>query len=128
MAGEIQWRHTATGETLYATIRTRTGTMWNTAGTPNFEALTVLNWADYDIALAETPASSYFYVGTFPAIAGNMVAGWYWVDVFKRIGVAPAIDDTLLGTIVGYWDGTFLGPWVFYSETLAKLDTMIESV
>jgi hypothetical protein len=111
MASEISHRHTATGETLYATIRNTARQMWNTAGTPAFEALTVANWTDYDIALSETPASSYFYVGTFPAVSGNMVAGWYWVDVFKRAGGSSAIGDTLLASYFGYWDGTTFKWW-----------------
>lgn len=111
MASEISHRHSATGETLYATIRSTARQMWNTAGTPNFETLTVVNWTDYDIALSETPASSYFYVGTFPAISGNMVAGWYWVDVFEQAGASPAISDTLLASYFGYWDGTTFRFW-----------------
>lgn len=110
MANEIQWRDIETGITLYATIRSKTGAQWNTAGTPNFEAVTAANWADYDIALTEG-AGNYFYQGTFPAISGNMVAGWYWVDIFRKDGAFAAIDDTLKGTIVGYWDGTTFGPW-----------------
>lgn len=119
MAGEIQYRGTETGVTLYATIRSKTGTQWNTAGTPNFEAVTAANWADYDVALAET-TGNYFYVGTFPAIAGNMVAGWYWVDVFKRAGGTPAITDALQGTIIGYWDGTNLLPWAGKTQEVAN--------
>jgi len=111
MAGEVNHRHSATGETLYATIRKPVGTYWNTAGTPNFETLAVANWGDYDIALTESPASSYFYIGTFPAISGNMVAGWYWVDVFKRAGGSPAIGDTLQASYFGYWDGTTYKWW-----------------
>jgi hypothetical protein len=110
MSAEIQWRGTETGVTLYATIRSKTGTQWNTAGTPNFEAVTAANWADYDIALAES-SGNYFYVGTFPAITGNMVAGWYWVDIYKKAGGTVAITDVLQGTIVGYWNGTSLLPW-----------------
>lgn len=110
MANEIQWRHTATGSTLYATIRSKTGTQWNTAGTPNFEAVTAANWADYDIALSEG-VGNYFYTGTFPAISGNMVAGWYWVDVFEQAGENPAISDTLLASYFGYWDGTTFKWW-----------------
>jgi hypothetical protein len=121
MASEIQWVHAATGSTLYAVIRTATGTVWNTAGTPNFEARTVANWTDYDVALAETPASSYFYVGTFPPIAGNMVAGWYWVDVYLQAGASPAIGDTLLGTLVGYWDGTSVESWASDVRQLGKV-------
>ncbi len=110
MANEISWRHSGTGKTLYATIRSTAGEMWNTAGTV-FEGLTVANWADYDIALTETPASSYFYVGTFPAVAGNMVVGWYWVDIFEQAGAGPAIGDTLAGTLLLYWNGTTAKPW-----------------
>ena len=111
MAGEISHVHTATGDTLYATIRTPAGLMWNTAGTPNFEARTVANWGDYDVAMTETPASSYFYVGTFPAIAGNMVAGWYAVEVFKRAGGAPAISDVIQARFFGHWNGTTFKWW-----------------
>ncbi len=111
MANEVSHRHSATGENLYFTIRKGSGQMWNTAGTPNFEALTVLNWGDYDIALAETPASSYFYVGTMPPIAGNFVAGYYWIDVFKRAGGSPAIADVIQASYWGYWDGTTFKFW-----------------
>lgn len=111
MANEVSHRHSATGETLYFTIRNVSRQMWNTAGTPNFETLTVANWGDYDVALSESPASSYFYVGTFPGISGNMVAGWYWVDVFKRAGASPAISDVLQASYFGYWDGTTYKWW-----------------
>lgn len=111
MAGELFHRYSATGAALYGTIRNAARQYWNTAGTPNFETLTVANWADYDVALTETPASSYFYVGTFPAISGNMVAGWYWVDVYLRAGGSPAISDTLITTLRGYWDGTTFKQW-----------------
>lgn len=108
MANEIKWRHTATGATVYATIRSMAGTMWSTAGTPNFEMLTVANWANYKITLTETPGSSYFYVGTFPAISGNMVAGWYDVDIFSG---SAGISDTVIGSMQGYWDGTAFKFW-----------------
>lgn len=104
MANEVQHRHTATGVSpMWFTIRKPTGQMWNTAGTPNFETLNVSNWADYDITLTETPAGSYLYVGTFPAISDNMVAGWYWVDVYSG---SVAISATLVASYFGYWDGT----------------------
>lgn len=108
MANEIKWRHSESGATLYATIRSMAGTMWSTAGTPNFEALTVANWENYKIALTESPASSYFYVGTFPAVSGNMVAGWYDVDIFSG---SVGISDLLVGTLNGYWDGTTFKFW-----------------
>jgi hypothetical protein len=111
MANEISHRHSATGENLYFTIRNTAHLMWNTAGTPNFESLSVEHWGDYDVALSEPEASAYFYLGTFPAIVGNMVAGWYWVDIFKRIGGSPATSDTLVASYFGYWNGTTFQWW-----------------
>lgn len=105
MANELSWRHSETGETLYATIRSAARTMWNGSA---LETLTVANWGDYDIALAETPASSYFHVGDWPA--GLSTAGWYWVDIYSQAGASPAISDTLLGTLYGYWNGTKFEP------------------
>ncbi|MGO9112724.1 MAG: hypothetical protein ACLP9L_26115 [Thermoguttaceae bacterium] len=109
MATAVRWRYTATGSTVYFTVRDDiTGKMWNTNGTPNFEALTVANWSKYAIAMTETPSSSYFYVGTMPAISGNMVAAWYWVDVYLQASGSAAISDTQVATIYAYWDGTNL--------------------
>ena len=117
MANEISWRHTATGAALYTTIRSAARTMWNTAGTPALEALTVVNWADYDIALTETPASSYFYVGAWPA--GLTTAGWYWLDIYVRAGGSPAIGDALTGGLVVWWDGTTAKPWATDTAQIA---------
>ena len=108
MASELAWRHTATGETIYATIRTAARTYWYTV-TPELEALTVAHWADYDIALTESPASSYFYVGDWPVALDTN--GWFWIDIFKRAGGSPAIGDTLVGGMVVYWNGATANPW-----------------
>lgn len=109
MASELSWRGLATGSTDYVTIRSTARQYWNTSGTPAFENLTVANWANYAIALSETPASSYFYVGSWPATLST--AGFYWVDVFRQLGAGAAISDMLLGTLLGYWDGTTFKPW-----------------
>lgn len=106
MASELSWRHQATGNTLYATIRSAARTMWNGSA---LETLTVANWGNYDIALTETPASSYFHVGTWPAALTT--TGWYWVDFYLQAGGSPAISDTLLGTLIVYWNGTTANPW-----------------
>ena len=111
MANEVSHRHTATGDTLYFTIRNTARQMWNTGGTPNFETLTVANWTSYKVSMSESPASSYFFAGTFPAISGNMVAGWYWVDVFKQAGGSAAIGDAMQANFFGYWDGTTFKFW-----------------
>jgi hypothetical protein len=106
MASEIYWRSNDTGKNVYATVRNMSRQYYNTA-TPAFESLTVANWGDYDIALTETPASSYFYVGDMPAVS----AGFYWIDIFERAGASPAIGDELLGTWIAYWDATNLKPY-----------------
>jgi len=121
MGSELSWRHSATGKTVYATIRSAARTYWSTEGTPALEALTVANWDHYDIALAEAPASSYFYVGSWPA--GLTTVGFYWVDVYEQAGGSPAIGDTFMGTLVGYWNGTALLPWA--GEAGSDLETLI---
>lgn len=80
--------------------------MWNGS---TLENLTVANWGNYDIALTESPASSYFHVASWPA--GLTSVGWYWVDVYKQAGASPAIGDTLVATLVAHWSGTLLSPW-----------------
>jgi hypothetical protein len=106
-ANELFWRDTKTGQTEYATIRNASRQYWNTQ-TPALESLTVANWANYAVTLSETPASSYFYVGSWPAALST--AGWYWVDVFEQAGGSPAISDTLVGTYDAYWDGSNFAP------------------
>lgn len=107
MASEISWRHTATGDTLYVTIRNAARLYWYTV-TPALEALTVAHWSSYDISLSESPASSYFYVGDWPS--SLVTPNWYYVDIFKQIGGGQAIGDTLVATIFGWWDGTTFKP------------------
>ena len=91
MASEIHWVHTATGATVYATIRSAARTYWYTV-TPALEALTMAHWADYDIALTETPASSFFHVGDWPAALTTV--GFYWVDVFSQAGRGRCVPMT----------------------------------
>ncbi|HUX00630.1 MAG TPA: hypothetical protein VMY35_06575 [Phycisphaerae bacterium] len=105
MAAELSFRHTATGSTMKATIRQPLTTggkirMWQTAGTPGWEDLTVANWANYILTMTETPADSYGYVGDWPATLTTV--GWYAVDFYDGATIA----GTLAGTFLGYWDGT----------------------
>jgi len=73
--------------------------MWETV-TPGWEDLTVVNWANYLLALNETPAGGYAYVGDWPAALTT--PGWYFVDIYR----GTAIDSALAATQFGYWDGT----------------------
>ena len=46
--------------------------------------------------------------------------GFYWVDVFEQAGVGPVrADDTLIGGIIGYWNGTALLPWAADAQQIA---------
>ena len=105
MANELSHRHTATGSTLYVTIRDTSRQMYNGVG---WESCTAANWTDYDVALTEGGATNnYLYSGDFPAVS----AGWYWVDVFEQAGGSPVISDDLLASYFGYWDGTTFAWW-----------------
>ncbi len=99
MANELQCNHIISGATLYAVVYNAAGQLWNGS---TFETLVVANWTTYDIALTETPASSYRYLGTMPAVA----AGLYSVAVYEQAGAAPAVSDTLVGTGQIHWSGT----------------------
>ena len=114
MSKEINYRHSATGlasGTLYFTIRANPDQMWNTSGTPNFETINPAHWANYAIPLAEDVSGSYLYVGTFPAISGNMVAGWYWIEIYLESSPGtPAISDTVKSQFYGFWNGTSFQP------------------
>jgi hypothetical protein len=105
MANELSWRHDTSGVALYATIRNTSRQYYNT-DTPAWESLTVANWGDYVVAFTETPADSYFYVGDMPSIDD----GWYWIDLFEQADASPAIDDTIIATLIGYWNGTTFQP------------------
>jgi hypothetical protein len=86
MAGELQYRHSATGATLYALLRNESGQVWNGSA---FETQVNANWTTYAITLTETPASGYFYIGNMPAAT----AGVYHGEVYLRAGGTPAITD-----------------------------------
>lgn len=89
------------GDTLYFTIETDSNTIWNGTILTTF---VVANFGDYDVAMAETPASSCHYVGTFPVIA----AGWYIVRIRYRVGGSPAVTDPVIGEDLIYWSGTLI--------------------
>ncbi len=130
MANEIQHTHGATGSTLYFVISDDTGDVWDTTGTPAFETRTVAKWAngDYKIAMTETPASSYFYLGTLPAAAAETIT----VTVYNQAGGSPAVSDSIVGTFdAREWNGTNYTPPVVdlthINGDAASLVTAIDS-
>ena len=99
MANEIKFAFDK-DSTLYARVFNDTGQVWNTSGTPAFEAWADGNVTDYDISL--TDKSSGQYIGDFPTTS----AGRFKVNIYDRAGANPAIDDDVVGTGEMLWDGT----------------------
>jgi len=92
MANEVKISH-ATGSTLYFRVFDGTGQVWNTSGTPAFEAWSNGNVTDYDTAL--TDKTSGEYIGSFPSAA----AGTFWVIAFLQDGGSPAIGDVAVSSV-----------------------------
>lgn len=102
MASELRYRHSVTGLTVYALLRNASGQVWNTDSAA-FETQVNANWTDYDISLAESPASGYYYVGNMPAAA----AGDYTFDVYSQAGGSPAITDAKIAQAEPFeWNGS----------------------
>jgi hypothetical protein len=101
MANEIHADY-ASGNTLYAVVRSSAGDVWYVVGQV-FEA-----WGtgsrtadDYDIGMADKNGSRY--VGDFDA---NIPAGRYSVQVFLQAGANPADGDNFVESSEIVWSGT----------------------
>ena len=123
MANEINWPGILTGVTEYFSIR-QPGTYqyWNT-NSAAFENFTVANWnlGYYAIALTETPSGGYHFQGTWPA--GVSTAGYYYVEIYKRVGASVNIADKAckMGEMLGYWNGTIFR--AYKSDIASVADT-----
>jgi len=105
MSSELQFRNTATGDTVYV-VAIYENAKWVNDTNEMLETFDETNWTEYAVSLTETPASSYFYAGSFPlwiTTAGD----YFWIP-YKQLGGSPAITDDILvgkpGIIV--WNGT----------------------
>lgn len=112
MAGELQFAYGTSGRTVYAVVRTTTGTVWN--GTA-FAAFNAANWSTYAVSMTEQGASGY-YVGNFPAVS----AGLYFVEVRDRAGGSPAVSDPVAGSGEVEWDGAAVVPLSSRSTLVAS--------
>jgi hypothetical protein len=94
MANEINYRHDATGVTLYAIRRNAAGQIWNGS---SYVTQVNASWATYAIALTETPAGGYLYLADAADAAGDAV------EIYRQAGATPAITDVLVaaGSIPG---------------------------
>ena len=103
-AQNFGFRHSATGKTLYLTVRGETPSvdhfqLWNQA-LAAFEAQDNANWTatKYCCPLSENPASGYMYTLVFPSVTAGRV---YMVDVYEQAGASPALSDTLVASFLG---------------------------
>lgn len=101
MANEIQAVGTH-GTTVYAIVRSATGTVWRT-DTHVFEAYATANLANYTISLTEQGTASCFFVGTFPTALTT--AGMYSVVAYQQAGGSPAEGDTPIAVGTIDWNG-----------------------
>lgn len=104
MAGEIYQSYLSTA-TLYALIfRPSDGYIWDTTGTPAFEA--VGTWNDARVGDCDIPmtASGDFHKVNFPT--GITTAGVYVVQIRLQAGASPDTDDMLISQGFMEWDGT----------------------
>ncbi|MHC4116006.1 MAG: hypothetical protein ACYSWO_00720 [Planctomycetota bacterium] len=101
MANEIHVDY-ASGNTLYAVVRSRAGDVWYVGG-QTFEAWGTASRTadDYDVALTDKSGSRY--VGSFDA---NIPAGRYSVQSFLQSGTSPADGDALITSEELVWSGT----------------------
>lgn len=105
MATELRVIGAATGSIIYAVIsRDSDEQVWNVSGTA-FEVRNTVNWADYVIALSETPAGSRIWYGDFPTQIS--ATGNYHVDYYKQAAASPDWSkDDILGSETLYSDGS----------------------
>ena len=107
MAGEIQTSFQA-GRTVYALIRSRTGTIWNTSGgTGAFETYTTAVYTSYAISLTEQGTASAFYAGTFPSA---IVPGVYGLTAKNQLGGSAAETDPTVAAGDLQWNGSVALP------------------
>jgi hypothetical protein len=99
MANELQLI-APSGVNVYVVLRNPAGSPWN--GT-TFESYDQTHQPAYAVVLSEETGSG-FYKGDFPPAVTT--PGRYSVVAFKRLGSAPAHDDTIIGTGNIDWTGS----------------------
>lgn len=90
MAGELQGDTIITSGTVYARVYNNVGQVWNTAGTPAFEAFNAANVTDYDIAATQQSTTGR-WIATMPA---TILSGTYYYTFYLQSGGSPAVGDS----------------------------------
>ena len=118
----------ATGADVYALVRDAgTGNIWNTDGTPAFEAYSAANYGDYAITCTEHGASGT-YEFTMPSAIPD---GVYDIEFRAQDGASPAEGDTFIDAGIAAWvdgENTFRTTWNTNATELDgdPVDTLLE--
>lgn len=104
MSGELQISFQS-NKLCYFLIRSRTGTIWNTANLA-FETYATVTYSDYDISGTEQGTSG-FYTATFPA---TITPGIYSIVAKQQLGGSVAESDPTIGMGDYQWNGTVTLP------------------
>ena len=96
-------RGLATGLTLDTRIENEEDLIWNGEA---YVELVVDDIASYATPTPESPAGSRRYICQFPVTSPP---GYYTWSTHQWIGEGPTIDDPVVATGTGYWDGTTFG-------------------
>lgn len=105
MANEIgiQLPVASTG-TPYALVRNSINQIWDDSGN-SLVAYVTANLGLYDLPMIEQGTASKYYAVSFP-VNNNLLPGVYTIQIFDRLGGAPAETDTFLGVLDDFqWDG-----------------------
>lgn len=88
------------GGTYYALIWDTQGQIWNTSGTPAFEAYSAGNYTDYAVSMAEEGSSGH-YSFSFPP---EIESGAYRVSVCEQVAGSPVESDKVRAYGEEIWD------------------------
>lgn len=99
MAAELQV-NAGSGLTIYALVRSATGTIWNGV---SLESYVTANFANYKIASTEQGSASGYYVATFPS---GLTAGTFNITWKQQNGGSPAESDTTIAVQTFSWNGS----------------------
>lgn len=119
----FQWLHTNSTDDLYFVMRTALdGSYWKLTGvgTSVWEQADADNWTAYAITLPHVGGTA-LCDGTPPQ---QIDTGWYWFDVY--LGDAPNVDDQLLGSSLGYWNGSWFSTQGAETALGSDLATLME--
>ena len=106
MANFPPLRYNDTGKILYVTLHNASGHYWDTVAGSYDNPMVVAQWANYDVAATETPASSYQYIVTVPDDTDFTTNAYVYLTYYERATGSVLITDPVVARAFYWWDGT----------------------